>query len=203
MPASRVEIERVLRELVDRLCDSLAVEDFSPGPGWEVGQRLVAGSFTGEQSLSRTVEVLGQGLPADPELQGVDGLAGKVASLLGAVAAGYAAALRAQTLDQQEQVKQALLKARQDAERELRVSEAKFRQLFTSSAIGIAISDLDGELLETNQALRDIVGDLAAKYSLYELFHPDDVTPLRIVYRDLCRREKHRLAVAAADSTDR
>jgi diguanylate cyclase (GGDEF)-like protein/PAS domain S-box-containing protein len=190
VPISRVAIERLLRELLDQLCDSLAAEKVSPAVGRKVGEQLVAGYFTDEQGLARTMEVLGRGLPANPELQGVDGLAGKVVSLLGAVAAGYAAALRAHTFDQQEEVKQALLKARQDAERGLRVSEAKFRQLFTSSAVGIAISDLEGRLAETNQALREIVGELAAGHSLYNLFHPDDVAPLRVAYQELVEERR-------------
>jgi diguanylate cyclase (GGDEF)-like protein/PAS domain S-box-containing protein len=185
VPTSPVVIERMLRELVDLLFDSLTADKFSPAPGRMVGQRLVKSHFTDEQSLSRTVEVLGQGLPASPELQEIDGLAGKVVSLLGAMAAGYAAALRAETFDQQEEVKQALLKARQDAERELRLSEAKFRQLFTFSAVGIAISDLQGNVLEINHALREIVGDLAPQHSLYELVHPDDVPPLKAAYQEL------------------
>ncbi|MGB7796142.1 MAG: sensor domain-containing diguanylate cyclase, partial [Pseudonocardiaceae bacterium] len=184
-PTSPVAIQRVLCELLDRLFDSLRAKQFSSAPGRMVGQRLVASHFTDEQGLSRTVEVLGQGLPASPELQGIEGLAGKVASLLGAVAAGYAAALRAQTFDQQEEVKQALLKARRDAERELRLSEAKFRQLFTSSAVGIAISDLKGKVWETNQALREIVGDLTAGHSLYELLHPDDVPAVKAACQKL------------------
>ena len=184
-PTSPVAIQRVLCELLDRLFDSLRAKQFSSAPGRMVGQRLVASHFTDEQGLSRTVEVLGQGLPASPELQGTEGLAGKVASLLGAVAAGYAAALRAQTFDQQEEVKQALLKARRDAERELRLSEAKFRQLFTSSAVGIAISDLKGKVWETNQALREIVGDLTAGHSLYELLHPDDVPAVKAACQKL------------------
>lgn len=92
---------------------------------------------SGEQSLSRTVEMLGRGLPAEPALRSVDGLTGKVTSLLGAVAAGYATAIRTLALNQQEEVKQALLQVRQHTERGLRVSEAKFRQLFTSSAVRI------------------------------------------------------------------
>jgi diguanylate cyclase (GGDEF)-like protein/PAS domain S-box-containing protein len=182
---SPVAIQRVLRELLDRLFNSLRAKQFSPAPGRMVGQRLVASHFTDEQSLSRTVEVLGQGLPASPELQGIEELTGKVVSLLGAVAAGYAAALRAQTFDQQEEVKQALLKARQNAERELHLSEAKFRQLFTSSAVGIAISDLKGKVWETNQAFREIVGDLAAGHSLYELLHPDDVPAVKTACQKL------------------
>ena len=50
------------------------------------------------------------------------------------------------------------LKAKQDAERDLRVSEARFREIFSASAVGIAISDLDGALVEANQAFADLVG---------------------------------------------
>jgi diguanylate cyclase (GGDEF)-like protein/PAS domain S-box-containing protein len=190
VPTSRAVIDRVLRELLDQLFDSLAAEKFSPEPGRMVGQRLVDAYYINEQSVSRTMEVLGQGLPTNPELQGIDGLANKVVAVLGTVAAGYAAALRDQIFVQQEEIKKALLKARRDAERELRVSEAKFRQLFTSSAVGIAISDVEGKFVQINQALREIVGDLAAGYSLYELFHPDDVAPLRIAYRELAEGKR-------------
>ncbi|MGH3900149.1 MAG: putative bifunctional diguanylate cyclase/phosphodiesterase [Pseudonocardiaceae bacterium] len=193
VPTSPDEIEHLLRELIDMLFDTLTAEEFSPNSGRAVGQQLVAAYFTGEQSLSRTVEVLGPGLPADPALRGVDGLAGKVTSLLGAVAAGYATALRAKTLEQQEEVKQALLKATLDAERGLRISEAKLRQLFTSSAVGIAISDLDGTLLEVNQALGKILGspptELAGR-RLYELFHPHDVASLRTAYQQLANGKR-------------
>lgn len=190
VPSSPVAIERVLAELVDRLFDSLTAEAFSPALGRLVGERLVASHFTDEQSLSCTVEVLGRELPASPELRGVDGLMGKVVSLLGAVAAGYAAALRARIFDQQEEVKQALLKARRDAEREVRFSEAKFRQLFASSAVGISISDLNGNVWETNQALREIVGDLKVGHCLYDLFHADDAPTLRATYQKLLIGER-------------
>lgn len=80
--------------------NSLVVAESSPNPGWDVGQRLVAGYFTGEHSLSCTVEVLGQAFLAHPELQEVETLEGKVVSLLGAVADGYATALRTRTLNQ-------------------------------------------------------------------------------------------------------
>lgn len=188
VPKSHREIEQLLRELLDVLFGTLTGDRFSPGAAREVGVRLVTEHFTSEQSLSRTVEVLGQALPADPELREVDRLAGKVIALLGAVSAGFAAALRARTLDQQEQVKRALLLARQKTEHELRVSEAKFRELFTCSAVGIAISDLDGTLRETNQALGETIGSPAAELvgrCLYDLLHPGDVNLLRTAYQDL------------------
>ncbi|MDQ3761923.1 MAG: EAL domain-containing protein [Actinomycetota bacterium] len=188
VPASPVQIQRLLGDLLDILFDTLVIEEFCPLPAGEVGERLVTGRFTGEHSLSCIIEVLGQALLADPELHGVEDLASKVASLLGAVAGGYAGALRAVILDQQEAVKQALLTAKEGAERGLRVSEAKFRELFTSSAVGIAISDLDGTLRETNQALREIIGDPAvnlARRSVYDLFDSDDAARLRTAHQAL------------------
>ena len=196
VPASRHTVESLLRGLLNNLFDAAAAEAFSTGPAIEVGGRLVAEHFTGQESLSRTVEVLGRAMLTGPELRGVDGLTGRVVSLLGGLAAGYAAALRARTLDQQETVKLALLKASRDAERELRVSEVKFRELFTSSAVGIAISDLDGKLLEVNQALGEIVGGPAAELvgrSLQELFHPDEAAQLATAYQGLVDGPRSRL----------
>lgn len=188
VPASSRQIQGLLEELLAVVVSTLQVDKFCPDPAREVGERLVRGGFTGEHSLSRTIEVLGQALPADPDLRNVKDLADRVVGVLGAVAAGYAAGLRALTLDQQEEVKQALLVAKEEAERGLRVSEAMFRELFTSSAVGIAISDLDGQLVETNQALRDIVGKSAAELtdrSVYELFDPQDAAVLRSAHRRL------------------
>lgn len=124
VPTSRHEIESLLRGLLDSLFDALTVDEFSPDQGRTVGQQLVTACFIGEQSLSCTLEVLGRGLPVDPELRHVDGLAGKVTSLLGAVAAGYVAMFRTRTLDQQEKIKRALFKVTQDAAHDSIVADA-------------------------------------------------------------------------------
>ena len=42
--------------------------------------------------------------------------------------------------------------------RELRISEAKFRGIFESSSLGIAIMQFDGTIVAANQALVDIIG---------------------------------------------
>lgn len=106
--STRRDVERLLRDLLDGLFESVTADRFSPGPAREVGVRLVAEDFTTEQSLSHTVEVLGQALPVHPELQNVDRLASKVVSVRGALSACFAAALRGRTLDQQEQVKRGI-----------------------------------------------------------------------------------------------
>ena len=51
----------------------------------------------------------------------------RLARLLGGLAAGYARALRDRTLDEQEAIRRAALVAREQAERALRDSEARFR----------------------------------------------------------------------------
>lgn len=47
-PVSHVEIERLLRELLDSLFKAITVQEPSPNPGRAVGQRLVTAYFTGE-----------------------------------------------------------------------------------------------------------------------------------------------------------
>lgn len=50
VPTSRHEIESLLGELLDSLFDALTVTKFSPDPARAVGQRLVAGYFTGSRA---------------------------------------------------------------------------------------------------------------------------------------------------------
>jgi len=111
VPLSDDEIDAFLHDLVDRLVGALGRPEFSAQPAADVGARLVQRGFVDEHSLGRTVEILGPALPAQHELRGVDGLPGKVMSVLGALASGFATALRRRTLDQQEDVKRALLRA--------------------------------------------------------------------------------------------
>lgn len=108
-----------------------------------VGAWLVRKRFTGPDSLRRTLEVL------VPEFS---------PEVLGGLAAGYVRATRDQLFAEQEKVKNALLKAVEDAQRDLHDSEARFAQVFASTAVGIAIFDLHGTVVEANEALAAILG---------------------------------------------
>jgi diguanylate cyclase (GGDEF)-like protein/PAS domain S-box-containing protein len=188
VPLSPAEIELFLGELVDVIADALQATPFSPEPITEVGDRLVAAHFTGPETLQRTVEVLGRALLFSPELRDVDRLAEKVVAILGSLSASFAIAMRLDAFDQQEEIKQALFSANTRMERVLELSEARFREVFSSSATGIAITDLDGHFVEVNQALVDILGgeeEAIAGLSLDDVFHPDDVAALRVSYRDI------------------
>ena len=145
LPLSRAELRQRLAELVDAMADQLATGQ-KPQAAADAGATLVRLHCTDWRSLRRTVEVLGNGLPELPELSGTE-----VITALGMLSASFADELRRRTLEQQEEVAKAL-------EHVLRLSEARFREVFTSSVIGIAISDVDGRLVRSNRALANILG---------------------------------------------
>lgn len=186
LPASDEEIERQLRALVDGIADEL-VAGGDGAAAARAGAELVTAHATGELSLARSIEVLGAGLPALPELA-TSGIAetgtpagAAVLTAIGRLAAGYAEALRNRTLDQQEAVKQAL-------ERVLRQSEARFREVFRASATGIAISRADGTIVHANPALAEILGYSDAElggHNLHELFGDGTGDQLRVAYSDI------------------
>ncbi len=180
------EIHRYLSDLVQRLVAALSGSMVDTRAASEVGARLVASGYTGQQSLSRTVEVLARALPAAAEGAAAGPLADRVVDLLGALVAGYTEALRHRIFDQQEEVMQALLTAQRDTQRDLRASEARFREVFTSSAAGIAISDPAARIVQTNPSLEALLGYPSGELSglkLSELIAPRDWPALQQRYQ--------------------
>ncbi|HEV2780005.1 MAG TPA: diguanylate cyclase [Actinophytocola sp.] len=176
VPISVRELEDYLLDLVHVLVDALAAQPFSAAPGAEVGARMVAGQLVGLDSLRRSVALLVDGLlelTGPPDNERLRNLA----ALLGAMSTGYADAMRARTLDQQEDMKRALLAAKQRAERVMRATENLFQEVFTSSPTGVAITDLAGRFVRANPALAEILAcrpeDLAGE-SLVDYVADDD-----------------------------
>lgn len=153
LPMTVAEVEERLLGLLTSIVDRMAAGDEAASfdAAQAAGVDLVAMHCTGPHSLRRCVEVLAAGLPALPDLAEADIDQTAVVSVLGALTGGYADALRRKTFQQQEDIKKALAGV-------LRLSEARFREVFTGSAIGIAISDLDGTTVQTNRALGEILG---------------------------------------------
>jgi PAS domain S-box-containing protein len=70
----------------------------------------------------------------------------------------------------------------------LRRSEARFRVLFEEAALGIALVDMEGRLVESNPALQRMLGYSGEELRglvLTEFIHKDDVTASLDLYREL------------------
>ncbi|MFS8100230.1 diguanylate cyclase [Lentzea alba] len=168
IPLSHAEIEQALLESLRWLRQSPE----------SVADRLVSLHATGPDSLRVTIDVLWPTF----ELK-----------LLARLASAYAQAMRMDAFDQQEQIKVAIVRAKQRVERTLKVSQARFQEVFDSAALGIVITDLDGRCVEANDALAEIVGlDSGADLNdrdLTDFYHPGDVAALAASYRKV--REGH------------
>ncbi|MPZ66344.1 MAG: EAL domain-containing protein [Pseudonocardiaceae bacterium] len=181
---SPADAQGQLRELAHRLVAALPGAEVDTDAASDAGARLVAMGFTGPPSLSRTVELLAARLPGAAEVP----LAGRVIELLGALVAGYTAALREQIFEQQEDVKRALVKSWRDSQRDLQASETRFGEVFNSSAVGIAISEPGGRIVRANPSLEAILGYASEELpgcELSELFAAEDQASLQLRYQRL------------------
>lgn len=125
LPMERAELEAFLAGLTSQLLARLSGAPDTPCPGQEVGTRLVATHLATPEAIGRTIDLLARRLPeavpADPARRA------RVTSLLGAVATGFARAVRERTLAEQEAIRRAAQLARSQAEVALRESEARYR----------------------------------------------------------------------------
>jgi PAS domain S-box-containing protein len=72
----------------------------------------------------------------------------------------------------------------------LRDSEARFRTVFEQASFGIALTDLDGRLLETSPALQGMLGysrDELRNMIFPKFAHPDDADSCLVLFRELAQ----------------
>jgi diguanylate cyclase (GGDEF)-like protein len=160
VPVPPVEFERQLAGLLD---DLLAVLRTEPHLATECGAALVEYGCTDPTAIRSTMDVLGAGLLALPELLAVNRLPEKVVQVLGVLAAGYAEALRTLTFTQQETLSLTLRRTLTDVQQTARTVTGQFDRLVAAAPTGIAVTDQSGHFLRTNKKLVDILGypDLA------------------------------------------
>jgi diguanylate cyclase (GGDEF)-like protein/PAS domain S-box-containing protein len=198
VPMTRAEVVDHLRGLTELLVQALLADSFRTSVAHEVGIRLVEAHFTGTETLDRTIQLMGDELLAELRREGEPHLRSRIAALQGALSAGYAQSLRERTLDEQEAIREAVLDARDHAEAALRASEARFRAVFAEAAIGMGISDTDGNILEVNQSLQDMLGYPAAELrqrNLRSLMHPADAESVWGFYQQLLHGERDHFRV--------
>ncbi|WP_406689224.1 EAL domain-containing protein [Saccharopolyspora sp. ID03-671] len=182
LPLPREDVARSLADLLDQIVVALADTEKAAEVGRVVGTRLVEIRATGEESLSVSLRILQDALLSD----GVE--VDALLSVLTEVAAGYAAADRENTFAQQETLNKALLSSKLKTDRELKASEARFSEVFTSTPIGVAITDLRGRFVQVNPAFERVLGyhaDDLAPMCIDRLFHPEDAEYLSASYREL------------------
>ncbi|MGP3981644.1 putative bifunctional diguanylate cyclase/phosphodiesterase [Streptomyces sp. KR80] len=193
---TREEFEDYLVPFARRLSDALAAHPFDPAPAADVGTALIDAHCTDPGALSHSLGVVDSYLvlycaSGDP-LPAEEGRA-RCARLQHAIAAGFARALRERTLAEQEAISQAALRAQTDAERALYASEARFRAVFEGAAVGIGISDMDGNVLDVNAALTQMFGGLehhVRSRKVHEWAHPEDAPGTWDLQGELARGER-------------
>ncbi|WP_354643328.1 putative bifunctional diguanylate cyclase/phosphodiesterase [Kitasatospora camelliae] len=162
-------------ELLDR---ARTDHPFHPALAERAGAMLVDAHYTDPALLARAVTLLQRTRAGD----------GRGPELAGAFAAGWAAALRERTLREQEAIRLAADTARQGVERALRASEARFRALFESAAIGIGLGDVEGNILAVNRAMQEIFGVSPGQMKgrrVNDLVHPEDAPGVWEAYGEL------------------
>ncbi|WP_377271759.1 putative bifunctional diguanylate cyclase/phosphodiesterase [Peterkaempfera sp. SMS 1(5)a] len=198
---SRAELQSYLEPLAARLHALLAGRPFHPWPAREIGAALVRAHCTDPQALAQTLDVIESYLllycPAD--LTGEPGTArSRLTRLQHHLAAGYARELRERALGEQEAISRAALTARTRAEHALRASEARFQALFRGAAIGISIADLQGRIIDVNDALAQMLAaspeDLR-RLNVTDFVHPDDADGVWELYQDSVRGERDHFRV--------
>ncbi|WP_346535896.1 EAL domain-containing protein [Micromonospora sp. DPT] len=190
VPLSADETERLLLVHTVRLGQAVLARQFSATPAEDVGRALVEAHLTEPRVLDWSVHALGHRFLAQvlPVRVHPADVADRVAALQGALAAGFARALRNRTFSQQERIARSAWQARDAVERALRDSEARFRAVFTGAAIGIGIAGIDGQIIEVNQSFADMLGypvDELRQLNVASLFHADDAAGMWELYQEL------------------
>jgi PAS domain S-box-containing protein len=188
VPLSAREILNHLLTLTERLIAILLTDPFTPAAAREVGAALVQLHFTQAESLGHSVEILGVHLIADLPTPQQHGLLPRISAVLGEMATGFTAAMRANVLAEQESIRSAVIVAQQQAEEALRDSEARFHGVFAEAAVGIGIGDMSGRILEANQALQTMFGyslDEFRQLNVSDFVHPEDAASVWESYGEL------------------
>jgi diguanylate cyclase (GGDEF)-like protein/PAS domain S-box-containing protein len=185
---AREEVESGLAKALDGIADAMCADPFDDMLVTAVAERLVDLGLTSPECVESSIKVLGAGMPKLSGVADLQGLPTRLVLVFSALAKGFAEAMRQRLSEEQEALTLALIRSRENAERALRDSEARFEEIFTASTVGMAITDLDFEVLRSNRALANILEYKGGKLGvtrLDDIFRADDLDYLRLRYQVL------------------
>jgi diguanylate cyclase (GGDEF)-like protein/PAS domain S-box-containing protein len=198
---TRAEFEDYLHPLAVRLGHALHAHPFSPAPGREVGEALVAAHCTAPEALPHILGVVESYLvlysSEDQQLPVDEGRA-RCARLQHAVSAGFSRALRERTRAEQEALSRAALAAQAAVEEALHASETRFRTVFEDATIGIGIADMDGRIRDVNGALARMFTmseEELRRRNVNDWVHPSDAPEVWRMHRELVRGKRDHFRV--------
>jgi diguanylate cyclase (GGDEF)-like protein/PAS domain S-box-containing protein len=192
---TRGEFEAHLIPQARILREALRARPFDPRPAVAVGAALVDAHCTDPEALPSILGVVDAYLvlycPPGPDVP-ADEARIRCSRLQHAVSVGFSQALRERTLAEQESISRAALGAQAEAERALADSEAKFRAVFEGAAVGIGIADMDGNVLEINDAAARMFGGEAhiRRRNVSDWVHPANDPSIRGLNGELVRGER-------------
>jgi diguanylate cyclase (GGDEF)-like protein len=145
VPLAHTDLERPMLEMVHEIFAALAREPLGLDVADGVGARLVELNCVDKSSLQCTVDVLGGALLADRDLTHLERLPERVLRLFGALAAGYAEAIRRRTAEQQDSMYRALMAVAKKAMRAAESRQTDFTD--TSTELVLLRRQLSHQLL--------------------------------------------------------
>jgi diguanylate cyclase (GGDEF)-like protein/PAS domain S-box-containing protein len=180
-PAAAELCERLVM-LLHRLGAVCRDEPFWPLRARALGAELLGSGVCGdpsgplcaaEDALSATLVLLREHAPAALGLSPLHRR--RLTTALDELAAGFAGALRDRVRREQEDRLRSDRRIREGVERALALSETHYRAVYSQGPVGIAVTALDGRILDLNPALRRMLGlpDGPLPMAL-DLLHPDD-----------------------------
>ncbi|MEU1300458.1 putative bifunctional diguanylate cyclase/phosphodiesterase [Streptomyces shenzhenensis] len=199
---TRPEFEEQLLPLARRLSRALRQRGFDAEEAKAVGAALTDAHCTDPEALTRTLDCVDAYLVLYCGEDGPqDELRVRCSRLQHAMAGGFAQALRERTLAEQEAIARAALQAQGVVADALHASEARFRAVFEGAAIGIGIADLEGRVLQVNEALLRMFGlseQALRGRRVLEWTHPEDAPHTWRLYEELVRGEREHYHVEKA-----
>jgi diguanylate cyclase (GGDEF)-like protein/PAS domain S-box-containing protein len=193
--SDRAALHERVGELVDTLTAALLTDEFVSADVEQVGADLVGLRLITADALARTVELIGTSLV---ECLGPAPDHERVPKIQAAITAGFVRGAQSRIFREQESLRRSALEARDGAEDARKVSEARFRAMFADAAIGIAIADTRGQLLEVNDsmaAMLDHQTDEMLGCYLADFVHPDDPPELHRYFVEMVagQRDNYRI----------